>query len=205
MVAEKVPSVTIILPAGRLPLDELDQIREVAGDYALEFYFTVAQNLRLTGIQKDDLPAIKERLIVLGFQLKGPGKMLKPRACLGKDLCNLGQVETLEMTKKIVEAYGGGDNVKPKLKIALAGCAMGCSNPKTTDIGIIGSRNGCDMYVGGKGGITPTAGKRIGKDLTEDEALEMIGVLIDYHDKKPAKKIRLAKLMDEEDFPYPEV
>ena len=54
---------------------------------------------------------------------------------------------------------------KAKFKIAVAGCTLCCSNPKTTDIGVVATREGYELFAGGKGGPYPKIGRRIGREV----------------------------------------
>lgn len=205
MAKDTIPNVTILLQGGRLSLEVMDKVKELAEQYSLGIYLTTAQNLRMTDIPKEELESIKQQLIDMGLSLKGPGKFPLPRVCVGENHCNLGVVDTLALSRKITDTYGGREKTKGKFKIAIAGCNMCCSSPKTTDMGIVATREGYDFFVGGKGGPYPKIGKRIGVRLTEDQVIEIIGRLVDYHDANTKKKQRIAKLMELEDFPYPEV
>ena len=59
---------TILLPAGRLPLALMAKAHELAEKYQLEIYLSTLQNLRLMGIREEDLPAIRAELAALGAQ-----------------------------------------------------------------------------------------------------------------------------------------
>lgn len=101
-----------------------------------------------------------------------------------------------------MERFGDRANVKPKFKIAISACILSCSGALLTDIGVIATRNGYDLYVGGKGGPYPKMGRRLLRDVGESEILDAIGKLVDFHDLKTAKKQRLVKLIDDPDFPF---
>ena len=205
MANETIPNVTILLQGGRLPLDQMLAVQRLAEEFSLKIYLTTAQNLRLIDIPREDLDEIRQRLLDLGLSLKGPGKFPLPRVCVGRDHCSLGVVEPLALCEKIAARFGGREKTKGKFKIAIAACNMCCSGPKTTDMGIVATREGYDFFVGGKGGPYPKIGERIGTCLTEEQVLEIIARLVEYHDANTKSKQRFAKLMGREDFPYPVV
>jgi len=64
------------------------------------------------------------------------------------------------------------------------------------------TRKGFDLYVGGKGGTSPMAGRRILRDLDEQEMLTAVIRLVDFHDAHTGSKQRMAKLINHPDFPY---
>lgn len=198
-------SLTILIPSGLVPASILDKVNELAKRYNLAIYLSTAQNIRLLNVQDNDEDAIKEELMKIGAELKGPGKFPLPRVCVGLHHCNLGQIDTMALSDKILERYKSRPFTKPKIKIAIAGCPASCSNVLATDIGIRATKSGLEVYVGGKGGAQPKVGLRIAKGADEEKVLEIIGQLVDLHDAKAGKKMRMAKLLSDPDFPFTEV
>jgi len=193
---------TILVPAGRLALPIMAKATELAQRYNLEVYLSTAQNLRLMEIDEADLPAIKAALAALGADFKGPGKFPLPRVCIGKRDCSTG-IQEPEVISALILKQFQGTPVKPKFKIAISGCPLGCSGVMTTDIGIMGTRNGWDLYVGGKGGPHPRVGRRVLREANDEQVLAAIATLVNYHYEKTGKKQRMAKLVEEPDFPFP--
>lgn len=193
---------TILLPAGRLSLPVMNKVAELAQGHELEMYLSTMQNLRLMGIDEANLPAIKAELAALGVDFKGPGKFPLPRVCIGKRDCSTG-IQEPEALSALILARFRGTPVKPKFKIAISGCPLGCPGVMTTDIGIMGTRNGWDVYVGGKGGPHPRIGRRVLREADSEQVLAAIATLVSYHYEKTGKKQRMAKLVDESDFPFP--
>ena len=197
-------SITIILPAGRLPVDLMKKITEISEQYDISIYLSTLQNLRLINVPVDREKQIREELSVFNVQFKGAGQFPVPRICIGKPHCNLGVIDTEELSSVILARYGNRSKTKAKLKIAIAGCILSCSGSKTSDIGIVAGRNGFDLFAGGKGGSSPKAGRRIKRSIDEAELLETIDNLVAFHDEKTEKKQRMFKLLADPEFPYPE-
>jgi NAD(P)H-nitrite reductase large subunit len=195
-------TLTILLPGGALPFGLLRKIDELGSKYDFDLYLSTAQNLRLYNIDEKELPMIKDELNTFGVSLKSPGLFPVPRICIGKRSCNLGQIDTMVFSEKILARFGGMRGVKPKFKIAVAGCPAACSNPMMTDIGVVATRQGFDIYLGGKGGPQPKAGKRVVRQADEEQVLKIIGEVVEYHNRTPAKKQRIGKLLDDPNFPY---
>ncbi len=196
--------VTVLLPAGRLPQKVLSAVLSLQEKYGFDTYFTTMQNLRLLGIADEDREDIKKILIEAGAAIKGPGMFPMPRICVGRPYCNLALVDTKEVSDAIWNRFGGRTGVKPRYKIAVAACPACCSGSVATDIGIVATRSGYDVYVGGKGGPRPKAGRRIARRAGMEEMLDIIGKLADFHFEKTSQKYRMSKLINEEDFPYPD-
>ncbi|SDO40794.1 NAD(P)/FAD-dependent oxidoreductase [Desulforhopalus singaporensis] len=201
---EKV-SVTVLLSGGRLSLELMAEVHRVAARYGLGIYLTTLQNVRLYNIPKSKAEAVKQELAAAGAEFKAPGKFPLPRVCIGEDACNLGLIDTMCLSEKIVGRFHDKQHTKAKFKIAVAGCQLCCSSPKTTDIGVVATRDGYELYAGGKGGPFPKTGRRIGQKLTEDQVVEMIEALVSFHDHKTLKKQRMYKLLSDPEFPYPEL
>ncbi|MDY0350983.1 MAG: nitrite reductase [Desulfobulbaceae bacterium] len=195
--------ITILLPGGLLAPEEMKIVVAVAARFDLTWYATTAQNLRLLGATPENVDAIKRMLKGSGFLLKEAGRFPKPKVCIGLPYCKLGLADTLALSDRIIERFGGRSGVKPKWKIALSGCPACCAGSKLVDVGVVATRKGFDVFAGGKGGLQPKTGKRIARGVNDDEVVEMIGRLADYHDAHTEKKQRMFKLLGREDFPFP--
>ena len=199
---EKCISITVLLPAGRLPLDMMQAAHDLAKQYGFQIYLSLTQNMRLINVPESAVSHVKEELAALGANFKGPGKFPIPRICVGKPHCNLGVVDTEKLRQSILKRFSGREKTKAKFKISLSACPASCSWPKLTDIGVTASKNGYTVYVGGKGGPNPQVGTRIKVKATEEEVLETIQELVDFHDLKTKSKQRMAKLLNDPDFPF---
>lgn len=197
-------TLTILLPGGSLPFDVLGKVNELAAKFKFALYLSTAQNLRLYNIPDSDFEAIKSQLTALGVQLKAPGLFPSPRICIGNSSCKLGMIDTISLSGKILGRFGEMTNVKPKFKIAIAGCPGNCSNPVLTDIGIVATRQGFDIYLGGKGGPKPKIGIRVVRGADEERVLEVIGEVVDFHNRKTTTKSRFGKHLTDPEFPYRE-
>ncbi len=205
MTDEKKISVTVLLPAGRLPLDIMAKAHELAVKYDLGVYCSLAQNLRLLNVPESAVDTVKQALAPLGVDFKGPGKFPLPRLCVGEPHCNMGLIDTVELNAAIMARFKGRPKTKPKFKIALAACPLSCSGVMTTDIGVHASKKGYEVYVGGKGGPNPKKGRRIKREASEAEVVDIIETLVEFHDRKTGTKQRMFKLLDDPEFPFAEV
>ena len=205
MSEEKKVIITVLLPAGRLPLNIMETAHRLGEKYSLRMYLTLAQNLRLTDVPEKVAQEVKDSLAVCGAEFKGPGKFPIPRVCVGMGHCNLGIIDTEALSRKILDKFADREKTKAKFKIAIAACTIGCSGVKTTDIGIIATRDGFELFAGGKGGPFPKIGRRFERKASEDKILEMIEALVEFHDRKTGKKQRMYKLLSDPEFPFQEI
>lgn len=198
-------SITVLLPAGMLPLELMAAVQKIAEHYSLRIYLSNAQNLRLIDVPENVADTIKAELKALGYELKGPGKFPLPKVCIGQEHCNLGLIDTEKLSSRILEKFSGRTHTKAKFKIAVAACPLSCSDTKTSDIGIVMTREGFEVYAGGKGGPFPKVGRRIERNCDEERVLELIAGLVDFHDRKTEKKQRMNKLLGDAEFPFAEI
>lgn len=198
-------SVTILLPSGRLPLDLMKEIQTLSEKYNLGIYLTTQQNMRIYNIPADTVDTIKAALTPYNVVFKAPGLFPMPRICIGKPHCNLGLVDTDELSSEILSHFKNRGTTKPKLKIAISGCSLCCSSAKTTDIGIIATKKGLNLYAGGRGGPRPMEGKLILQNSDSKEVIQTIEKIFDYHDANTPKKQRLQNLMSKPDYPFLEI
>ncbi len=197
--------ITILLPAGRMPLEIMATAHRLASQHSLGVYLSTMQNLRLVNVPENVVEELKEELAKLGAEFKGPNKFPIPRVCIGKDHCNLGLIDTEALSRKILDKFADRQKTKAKFKIAVAGCTLCCSGVKTTDIGIMATRDGYEIFAGGKGGPFPKIGMRIGKIADEQRVLDLIGELVNFHDLKTETKQRMYRLLGDPEFPFKEV
>lgn len=195
--------VTIVLNGGLIDPKTMAAVNEVAARHNLTLYCTTAQNLRLLGANEGNLDGIKKELAGLGLKLKKPGLFPVAKVCVGVPYCNLGVGDTFALAEMIEARYGERTEVKGKYKIAISGCPACCGGSKLADIGIVATRKGFELYVGGKGGPLPKTGTRVATGLSAEEVVEAVGKLADFHAANTPKKLRMFKLMDMEGFPYP--
>ena len=198
-------SLTILIPEGVVSTQVLHTVNELVRQYGLGLYLSTVQNLRLLDIREEDEPKIREALAAIGAELKGPGKFPLPKICVGQSYCNLGLIDTMALSRKILSTCKDQGPVKPKFKIAISGCPAACSDALLADIGIKATRAGLEVYAGGKGGPFPKVGRRIAKGADEETVLGIIKRLVAFHAEKTEKKQRFAKVMEEPDFPFPEI
>jgi len=62
------------------------------------------------------------------------------------------------------------------------------------------TRAGYTVYAGGKGCPIPQIARKIKRKVTEDEMLNTIEKLVDFHDQKTKIKQRMYKLLDDPKF-----
>ena len=83
-----------------------------------------------------------------------------------------------------------------KLKIAVSGCPMDCAESYVRDIGLIGSKKGFNIYIGGTAGADPRLAETLEEAVPPDQAIERVARIIDLV-KTLGRKKRLGAIVDE--------
>ncbi|MBU4547902.1 MAG: NAD(P)/FAD-dependent oxidoreductase, partial [Euryarchaeota archaeon] len=114
----------------------------------------------------------------------------------GNAYCKKGERDTLGIGMDINEKFLGIPTPN-KMKIGISGCLNSCANSSLRDIGLIGTRKGWKIMVGGCGGRKPRVGSLLIKDLNDEEALSLVQQVIDYYKTQDTHK-RLGLLIEKE-------
>ncbi|PQJ66653.1 nitrite reductase large subunit NirB [Photobacterium angustum] len=158
-----------VTPAGLLA------VAQVANDYNLYTKITGAQRIGLFGAQKDDLPAIWQRLIEAGFETgQAYAKALRmAKTCVGSTWCRFGVQDSVGLGVELENRYKG-IRTPHKMKFGVSGCTRECAEAQGKDLGLIATDAGWNMYVGGNGGMKPRHGDLLAADLDHDTLIKYV-------------------------------
>ena len=123
--------ITIMLPAGRLPVALMKHVADLAEEHGFSIYLSTLQNLRMLDVPKDKEDQIKQQLAPHTITYKKAGQFPIPRICIGTPHCKLGTVDTEKLSATIISRYKNREATKAKLKIAIAGCVLSCSGKRS--------------------------------------------------------------------------
>lgn len=175
-------AVGLVVPAGRILVDQLEEVVRLSSVYAgNEIRFTVGQNVIIPHVPELRLPELlSEPLLV---DLAASPAMRGLVSCTGTDFCNLALVDTKTRAVAIageMAARANGDAAP--LRVHWSGCPAGCGNHELADIGLVGKRirhNGAiveavDVFVGGRSGPNGRRATRILEDVPCDDLLSVM-------------------------------
>ncbi len=161
-----------------------------------------AQALKITGATRISIVGIKEEDIDDIWRELGmdPGAAVglcvrSVRSCPGTTFCIMGQQDALGMGMKLDEQYHGME-LPGKLKMAVSGCNINCSESWVRDVGLFGKSKGWTLVIGGNVGVVPRIAQELEKDLSDEQAFEKISQVIDYYKQNAKKEERLGKMID---------
>jgi len=162
-------------PGGEITPQGLQAIGEIAAEYNLYTKITGSQRIGMFGAQKDDLPAIWQKLINAGFETgQAYAKALRmAKTCVGSTWCRFGVGDSLGFGISLENRYKG-IRTPHKMKFGVSGCTRECSEAQGKDVGIIATENGWNLYVCGNGGMKPRHGDLLAADLDNDQLLKYL-------------------------------
>lgn len=183
------------IPCGLVTPDLLRRLADVADKYAVSaMKITGATRVALIGIKEEQIDAIWRDL---GME---PGAAVglcvrSIRACPGNTYCKLGQRDALAMGLKLDRMYHGR-NLPNKLKMAVSGCNLNCSESWVRDIGLVARADGWVLTIGGNVGPKPRIGQELISGLNDDQAIAAIATVVDYYQDEAKKGERLGKMLE---------
>jgi dissimilatory sulfite reductase (desulfoviridin) alpha/beta subunit len=166
-------SARVVTGFGRLSARQLRALAEAAerfGDGCVSL--TTRLSAEVTGIPYEKIGDFRAFLAENGMETGGTGSLVRPIVCCKGTTCGFGLLDTYALAAELHERfYRGYHEVKlpHKFKIAVGGCPNNCVKPTLNDIGIVGWRGGCRIYIGGRWGKKQAVGRPLGRVLTETE------------------------------------
>ena len=185
--------VTISLkPIGGIPgdasADQMDLVADLADRFSFgEVRVSHEQNLVLTDVALDDLPALYDALDGARLATPNAGLVTDIIACPGLDYCALATARSIPVAQRISERFGEGARAKDigELKIKISGCINACGHHHVGHIGILGlDRKGEETYqitLGGSGDETASLGDLTGPGFSTDDVVDAVENIVDTY------------------------
>ncbi len=183
------------IPCGVVTPELLRKLADVAEKYqAKAMKITGATRIAIVGLKEEDIDNVWKDLSM------NPGAAVgmcvrSIRACPGTTFCKLGQQDALGMGFKLDEIYHG--RILPnKFKISVSGCKLNCAEGWVRDVGLIGTKDGWTITIGGNVGANPRIGEELIGGLDAAAALAAIEKVVALYEKDAKKGERLGKMID---------
>ena len=187
------------IPCGVVQPETLRRLADVAEKYGAQaLKITSALRIAIVGIEEKDVEAIWRDLgMSPGFAVGLCVRSVK--ACPGTTFCKRGQQDSLSLGLKLDGKYHGME-LPGKFKIGVSGCPHQCAETCIKDIGLYGTPKGWRVLVGGNGGVKPRLSQELARDLTEDQAMQLIDRIIEYYKANAGSHRRLGAMIDKVGF-----
>lgn len=207
-------TVGLCVPTGRLNPAQMDELARLADTYGTgEMRFTTGQNVILINIPEAAVETLLREPLLDVFSPSPSAWFRGLVACVGTDFCNLAVIETKRHSTALSKALEErlGPSFDP-LTIHWSGCPAGCGNHQAADLGLRGMKvslggksvDAVAIYVGGRTGRAPRAGKLIMEMVPCDNALPDVVVTILKHlelfkqvERDPMAKDRVLMVPDQ--------
>lgn len=183
------------IPCGLVTPELLRRVANVAEKYEVDLIkITGATRFALVGLKEQDIDAVWDDLGVD----KGAAVGLcvrSIRTCPGIEYCRLAVQDALNLGLKLDETYHGMQ-LPNKLKMAVSGCNLNCSESVIRDIGLVGKADGWTLMIGGNVGPRPRLAVDLTSGLTDEATLALIARLVEFYRENGKRGERLGKMIE---------
>jgi len=187
------------IPCGVVKPDTLRKLADVAEKYeAAALKITSAARIAIVGLKEEDVDNVWSEL---GMK---PGAAVglcvrSVKACPGTTFCKRGIQDSLSLGLKLDEKYHGLE-LPGKFKLGVSGCPNQCAETCIKDIGLVGLPKGWKVLVGGNGGAKPRLSQELAKDLSTEQAFELIDKIIEYYKANAKPRQRIGAMIEKMGF-----
>jgi NAD(P)H-nitrite reductase large subunit len=187
------------IPCGVVGPETLRRLADVAEKYGAQaLKITSAARIAIVGVAEKDVEAIWSDLgMSPGFAVGLCVRSVK--ACPGTTFCKRGQQDSLSLGLKLDGKYHGME-LPGKFKMGVSGCPHQCAETCIKDIGLVGTPKGWRVLVGGNGGVKPRLSQELARDLTEEQAVQLVDRIVAYYKANAGAHRRLGAVIDKIGF-----
>jgi hybrid cluster-associated redox disulfide protein len=178
---KKTYAVTPHLPAGFVKPDMLRKYADVADKYGGVLKLTSAQRIMITALKAEDIENVWTDLGMepaMGFA----NCVRSIKVCPGIAFCKRGKQDSVKLGLELDKRWHKKE-MPSRLKLGVAGCPNSCAEVYIKDIGVLGTDEGWDVYVGGSAGAHPRLADKLIESLEYEEVLRMVDIIIAYYQK----------------------
>lgn len=178
---KKTYAITPHLPGGFIKPDVLEKYAHVARKYNGILKLTSAQRIMITGLKAEDIEEIWQELGMqpaMGFA----NCVRSVKICPGIAFCKRGKQDSIKLGLELDKRYIKKE-MPSRMKIGVSGCPNSCAESVIKDVGVIGTDEGWDVYVGGSAGSHPRLADKLIAGLDYDDTLRIIDIIVRYYQK----------------------
>lgn len=182
-------AITPHIPGGFIRPDDLIKIGEVAKKYNGILKLTSGQRILITNLNQEDLPSIWEEL---GMEpaVRVQNSLKNVEICPA-NFCKRSKYPTIGIGMKISRKFHGME-LPCRTKIGVAGCRNACTSVYSKDIGVLVDLDKTFFIsAGGSAGYYPRSADIVTKELSEDEAFNLVKTILSYYkdNAQPGEKL----------------
>ncbi len=187
-------SVSPHIAGGFCKPEMLRKIADIAEKYEAKYVkLTGSQRIALMGVREDDIDKIWDEF---GDPKKAIGPSVRSiKVCPGTLMCKRAVQDSAGLGLALDQAFYG-QPTPAKFKMGVSGCPNCCSDSWMKDVGFFGSAKGFKVTVGGKGGGAPRIGTELADGVSAEEAVRLVGRILELYRKEGIEKERIGKFID---------
>ncbi len=187
-------SYAVVLDVSITTPQELKKIAEALEKHGAKLVkFSESQRMVVVGIDPERLDELcREAGVKLAPAVGSVVRSVK--FCPGKALCTLGLQDTIGIAERLKKFEGL--KLPSKMKIAVSGCPNSCTEPAFRDIGLMGTKDGFTVFVGGSAGMKPRIGWKLAEKIKPDEAVKLVERIIEFYKGNAKKGQRLGDFIE---------
>ncbi|MCF8467087.1 MAG: nitrite/sulfite reductase [Sneathiella sp.] len=168
-------------PPGDVTADQMDAIADLSDRYSLgQIRTTHRQNLVLSDVRLQDLPALWGELTALDLATPNYNHVTDIISCPGLDYCALATARSIPISQALTNRFDDYDYVNDlgDISINISGCINACGHHHVANIGILGvNKKGIEVYqltLGGSAREDASIGKIIGPAFEADQIVDAV-------------------------------
>lgn len=187
-------AITPHIPGGFVLPETLIKIAEVAKKYNGVLKLTSGQRILITNLKEEDLKTIWDEL---GMEpaVKNQYSVKNVEMC-PSNYCKRSKYPTIGIGMKISKNFHGMA-LPNRTKIGVAGCRNSCTSVYSKDIGVLVDIDGkFFITAGGSAGFYPRSADIITKGLSEEQAYELVKVILEYYNEHAQMGEKLGDFID---------
>lgn len=186
--------ITPHIPGGFVLPETLVKIAQVAQKYNGVIKLTSGQRILITNLKEEDLETIWQEL---GMEpaVKNQYSVKNVEMCPA-NFCKRSKYPTIGIGTKISKKFHGM-LLPNRTKIGVAGCRNACTSVYSKDIGVLVDIDGkFFITAGGSAGFYPRQSDIITKGLSEQEAYNLVEVILNYYNEHGQMGEKLGDFID---------
>lgn len=178
-------------PLGKISAEQLNAINEAVRKYDLPgIRITAAQQVMIDAVSGDNVRDVVEMVGEVGNKYR-----YRVQGCIGNTGCKFGQQDSLTVAEELQD-FLNDFKLPTKLKSSVSGCSMCCAESMIRDVGLTGRKAGWTVSFGGNGGKRSRQADVLARDVSKDEAFEIIRKALDFYSENAKVKERTARFVE---------
>ena len=186
--------ITPLFPGGIVTPEQLKRIADVCEKFP-ESKIKLSGEIVIGGIKDEERNEELRKMLALPV-FNVAGFSVRPvKVCAGGFLCD-NNLQDCHLLGEKLDVMFRGKELPFKMIIAVSGCSRSCSESLVKDIGIVASKKGYSVFVGGAAGARPRVAEKLVENISEQEVIEIVKRIVSFYQEKGKTPERLGLFID---------